>query len=268
MSDLLEELDGGVLTLTINRPQAHNTMDEVICEGLSSALQRAQSNPAVRCVVVTGAGSVFCAGGDVKRQASGTLIDEEADPEQAHAALAKMIRDGVNVFGLLYNLSKPTLAIMQGAAAGAGLALALACDLRFCLDTAKLTTAFTKIGISTDSGLSYFLPRLVGNAKARELCFTADVLTGREALDIGLVTKIASQDNFAEEARAYAEKLAALPTIAIGYVKQNLAASEHASLEQVFDLESENVARCMATQDHKNAAAAFVKKERVVFEGR
>lgn len=268
MSELLEELKDGVLTLTLNRPEAYNTLGPSTCEALMAALGECENNPDVRCVVVTGSGRAFCAGGDVNVHASGTLIDENASPEEAHAALVKMIRDGVTIFAKLHKLSKPTLAVINGAAAGAGLALALACDLRFCLDTAKLTTAFGKIGLSTDSGLSYFLPRIVGSAKARELCFTSDVVTGQEAVTFGLVTKIADKEHFAEEARAYAENMANLATVAIGYMKQNLDMSDHASLEDLLDLEAENVARCMATEDQKNASAAFLRKEPVVFKGR
>lgn len=268
MSVLLEELKDGVLTLTINRPEFHNTLGSEECEALIGALDKSESNPDVRCVVITGAGKVFCAGGDVKLQASDTLIDDTQDPEEAIAGLAKMVRDGVDVFGKFHTLSKPTLAIINGAAAGAGLALATACDLRFCLDTAKMTAAFGNVGLSTDSGLSYFLPRLVGGAKARELCFTSEVITGQQGYEMGLVTKVASAETFAEDARAYAEYLATLPTIAIGHMKQNLNASFTHTLSEILDLESENVARCMATEDHKNAAAAFVRKEKVVFKGR
>lgn len=268
MSDLLENIDGGVLTLTINRPQAHNTMSEGLSGFIMDALKRNEENPDVRCIVITGAGHVFCAGGDVGDQASGALTGDETDPQAAHAAMVKMIRSGSDLFGMIHQTPKPTLAIMPGAAAGAGLALALACDLRFCLDTAKLTTAFTKIGLSCDSGMSYFLPRLVGSAKARELCFTSDVITGQEAYNLGLVTKIASAETFQQDARAYAEKIASLPTVAVGYMKESLNASEHASLDEVLDIEAENIVRAMSTQDHKAAAAAFVKKERVIFEGR
>lgn len=268
MSDLLESIDGGVLTLTINRPKAHNTMNETLSAAIMDALRRSEDDPAVRCVVLTGAGNIFCAGGDVNAQASGFGLDDKASPEAAHAAMVKLVRDGTEVCEMLYRFPKPTLAVMPGAAAGAGLALALACDLRFCVDTAKLTTAFIKVGLSCDSGLSYFLPRLVGAAKARELCFTSDVVTGTEALDLGLVNKIADADNFEVEARKYAEKLASLPTVAVGYMKQNLNASEHSTLSEIRDLEAENVVKSMASEDHKKAAAAFIKKERVVFEGR
>lgn len=268
MNELLEDLDVGVLTLTINRPDAHNTMNAALTESLRSALQRSADDGEVRCVVLTGAGTVFCAGGDIGDQATGANFEQDANPEAADAALVTAVRNGSDLVRLLHEMPKPTLAVIPGAAAGAGLALALACDVRFCLDTAKLTTAYARLGLSGDSGMSYFLPRLVGPAKARELCFTAEVVTGREAYELGLVTKIAAADTFAEEARAYAASLAALPTVAIGYMKENLAAAEHRSLGDVLDLEARNLVRAMRTADHQRAAAAFVNKEPVTFEGR
>ena len=268
MSDLLETFDSGVLTLTINRPHAHNTIDASLSAAIMNALRSSADDPEVRCITLTGSGNIFCAGGDVRDQESGAILDAHADPQAAHSALVKTLRDGMEVCGMLHRVPKPTLAVISGAAAGAGLALALACDLRFCLDTAKLTTAFSKVGLSGDSGLSYFLPRLVGSAKARELCFTAEVITGRQAHEIGLVNKVASAGTFDEEARAYAEHLAALPTVALGLMKENLNAAEHRTLNEIFDLEAENIVRSMSTEDHRRAAAAFVKKEPVVFEGR
>ena len=187
MSELLESLEDGVLTLTINRPHAHNTLSMSLSDSLRDALVRAEDNADVRCVVLTGGGGIFCAGGDVNDHASGNYGVEETDPEAAHAAMVKTIRHGGEMGRLLHEIPKPTLAAISGAAAGAGLALALACDLRFCLDTAKLTTAFAKVGLSGDTGGTYFLPQLVGTAKARELYFMADVISGQEAYEMGLV---------------------------------------------------------------------------------
>jgi 2-(1,2-epoxy-1,2-dihydrophenyl)acetyl-CoA isomerase len=169
---------------------------------------------------------------------------------------------------LLHEMPKPTLAVIPGPAAGAGLSLALACDLRFALDTAKITTAFSKIGASGDYGGSFFLPYLVGAAKAKELYFSADVISGQQAFDMGLVNKIASAESFADEAKAYGEHLASLPTIAIGYMKKNINASQHGSMSDVFDLEAAHMMRCFQTEDHKNAAKAFVNKEAPVFNGK
>ena len=267
MSELLESLEEGVLTLTINRPHAHNTLNESLSASLSDAMVRAEDNADVRCIVLTGAGGIFSAGGDVNIQASGDIRGDESDPEAAHTTMVKTIRDGMEMSRLLHEIPKPTLAVISGAAAGAGLALALACDLRFCLDTAKLTTAFVKLGLSGDSGGTYFLPQLVGTAKARELYFMADVISGREAYEIGLVSKVASAETFEQESRAYAKRLASLPTIALGYMKMNLNAAEHLTLSEAFDLEAENIVRTMNTEDHKQAVAAFLKKEPPVFRG-
>lgn len=271
MSELLEELENGVLTLTINRPPL-NAFSPSLSESLMEALRRSEHDPDVRCIVLTGSGTVFCAGGDVGSVSDGPEDDntsaKETDPKAEHAAAVKFIRNGMEPTKMLHEMPKPTLAVMPGAAAGSGLALALACDLRFCLDTAKLTTAFSKIGLSGDSGGSYFLTHLVGAAKAKELFFTADVITGKDAYDMGLVTKIASKDTFEQEARTYAEYIASLPTVALGYIKKNINAAESGSLSEVFDMEAENIVRAMQTEDHQQAAAAFLKKESVEFKGR
>ena len=267
MSELLETLEDGVLTLTINRPEAHNTVSPALSSALENALQGAADNAAVRCVVLTGSGGIFCAGGDVNDQASGNIVSDDTS-YSAHAAAVKTIRAGMEMSRLLHELPKPTLAVIPGAAAGAGLCLALACDLRFCLDTAKLTTAFGKLGLSGDSGGTYFLPQIVGKAKARELYFFSDVITGSEAFEIGLVDRIASADTFEQESRAFAARLASLPTVAVGLMKQNLNASEYRSIDEAFQLEAENVIHSMNTEDHKQAAQAFLNKEKPVFTGR
>ena len=261
VSELLEALDDGVLTLTLNRPDRRNAMVASMMAAFTEATIRAAADPAVRCLVVTGAGRAFCAGGDVDALPS----DAAELPEES---LVQVLRQGMEANRLLHEMPKPTLAVIPGAAAGAGLSLALSCDLRFCLDTAKLTTAFAKIGASGDSGISYFLPRLVGDAKARELMFSSDVITGQEALALGLVTKVASADDFDEAARAYARHLAGLPTIAIGYMKRNLNASHGSTLSEVLDLEAAHMIRTLGTDDHHRAVAAFQNKSEPRFEGR
>lgn len=268
MSELLQTLDEGLLTLTINRPKAYNTLNSAVSSELCDALNNAATDANVRCVALTGAGGIFSAGGDVGDQASGNIGGDDADPETRRATMVKLIRDGMEMSTLLHEIPKPTVAIITGAAAGAGLAVALACDFRFCLDTAKLTTAFAKLGLSGDSGGTYFLPQLVGTAKARELYFLSDVITGQEAYDIGLVTKVANAETFEEESQAFVRRLAGMPTVALGLMKENLNAAEHVTLSDAFDLEAENIVRSMETEDHKAAAAAFMKKETVEFKGR
>lgn len=263
---LLENLVDGVLTLTMNRPEARNAMSGEMMGALDAAVRRAALDPAVRCLVLTGAGNAFCAGGDVKGQAqaaaaraSGTTFSIE---QRVHG-----LRTAMETARLLHEMPKPTLAVIPGPAAGAGLSLALACDLRVATTNAKLTTAFAKIGASGDYGGAYFLPRLVGAAKARELYFTADIISGQEAYALGLVNYAWPTSEFAERALAFARKLAALPTTAIGYMKKNLNAADEGSLAQVFDLEAEHMVRTMMTEDHANAARAFVEKRPPVFTG-
>lgn len=267
-SELLESFERGVLTLTINRPDAHNTMSFAVNDALRAALGRAAVDPEVRCIVLTGAGTVFCAGGDIGDQESGANFELGDSPEDVHAATVRTFRRGMEITKLLHDSPKPTVAVMPGAAAGSGLALALACDLRFCLDTAKLTTAYAKVGLSGDSGISWLLPRIVGPAKAKELLFSADVLSGAEALDIGLVTRVASSEDFAADAESFVRHVVGLPTVALGLMKENLRAAHDATLDEILDLEAENVVRSMETEDHQNAAAAFMKKESVTFRGR
>ena len=277
MTDLVETLEDGVMTLTMNRPAARNAMTGEMMSALREAVPRAAQDPKVRCLALTGAGGAFCAGGDVKSFAAtadskgskgGKGVPDPAGEGPGIDDRIHSLRQQMEVSRYLHEMPKPTLAIIPGAAAGAGLSLALACDLRFALDTAKITTAFSKIGVSGDYGGSYFLPQLVGAAKARELYFTADVITGQEAYDLGMVNKVASADAFEAEARAYARYLAGLPTIAVGYMKKNLNAAENGVLSDVFDMEASHMVRAFQTQDHKGAAVAFVKKEQPVFHGR
>ena len=168
----------------------------------------------------------------------------------------------------LHEMPKPTLAVIPGPAAGAGLSLALACDLRIAADEAKLTTAFSKVGLAGDYGGSYFLTKLVGSAKARELYFTADIILGSQAAALGIVTKSVPAAELAEAAADYARYLASLPTVTIGYMKRNLNIAEHATLAEVLDLEALHMVRTMMTDDHKAASRAFVRKEQPVFQGR
>jgi 2-(1,2-epoxy-1,2-dihydrophenyl)acetyl-CoA isomerase len=264
---LLEEISEGVATLTMNRPEARNAMTGEMMGALEAAVRRLAADPEVRCVVLTGAGNAFCAGGDVKGQAR-AAADRAAGGSFSIEQRVHGLRAGMETSRILHEMPKPTLAVIPGPAAGAGLSLALACDLRIAAADAKLTTAFAKVGASGDYGGSYFLPRLVGAAKARELYFTADVITGAEAFGLGLVNHAWPAAELRERARAFAVRLASLPTVAIGYMKRNLNAADEASLSQVFDMEAEHMVRSMMTEDHANAARAFVEKRAPEFRGR
>jgi 2-(1,2-epoxy-1,2-dihydrophenyl)acetyl-CoA isomerase len=263
-SELLETFHDGIATLTINRPQSRNSMTTEVMQGLSEAMPRLANDPAVRLVVLTGAGGAFCAGGDVKGFVNKEPGSANSLPFEQNVNL---LRASMEVSRWLHEMPKPTLAVISGPAAGAGLSLALACDMRIAADDAKLTTAFSKIGLSGDFGGSYFLNILVGAAKAREMYFTGEVVLGAQAALIGLVNRSVPKDQLAQAAQAWALELAALPTLAIGYMKRNLNAGLRGSLSEVLDLEAIHMIRTFETEDHKAAAIAFVEKKLPRFLG-
>ena len=263
--DLIERIEGGIATLTMNRPEARNAFTREMMEAMSAALPRLAVDPAVRLVVVTGTGNAFCAGGDVKsfaKNAAGAPAASSFDTKVTD------LRARMEVARWLHEMPKPTLAVIPGAAAGAGLSMALACDLRIAADDAKLTTAFSKIGLSGDFGGSWFLNYLVGAAKAREMYFTGQVISGAEAERIGLVNRAVPSAQLAESAQAWAAELAALPTVAVGYMKRNLNIGLRGSLSDVLDAEALHMIRTFETDDHKGAAVAFVEKRAPSFKGR
>ncbi len=263
-SELLETFHDGIATLTINRPQSRNSMTTEVMKGLSEAMPRLANDPSVRLVVLTGAGGAFCAGGDVKGFVNKEPGSANSLPFEQNVNL---LRASMEVSRWLHEMPKPTLAVISGPAAGAGLSLALACDMRIAADDAKLTTAFSKIGLSGDFGGSYFLNLLVGAAKAREMYFTGEVVLGAQAARIGLVNRSVPKDQLAQAAHAWALELAALPTLAIGYMKRNLNAGLRGSLSEVLDLEAIHMIRTFETEDHKAAAIAFVEKKSPRFQG-
>ena len=266
---LIERIEDGVATLTLNRPEARNALTDEMQGALQEAIPRLAGDRKVRVVVITGAGRAFCAGGDVKGFAAATASGDRSEGggfslEQRAFGL----RRASDICRWLHEMPKPTLAVIPGAAAGAGLSIALACDLRIAAEDAKLTTAFSKVGLAGDYGGSYFLTQLVGAAKARELYFTADVITGKEALALGIVNKAVPADELDAVAHDYAHYLAGLPTLAIGYMKKNLNAAQTGTLSQVLDVEATHMVRTMMTEDHKSASAAFVAKAKPVFNAR
>ena len=261
--EFLETITEGVATLTMNRPEARNALSADIMDGLLAALPRLAADPAVRVVVLTGAGRAFCSGGDVK----GFAKRSEGAATMSFDHRVNDLRSRMEVSRWLHEMPKPTLAVIPGAAAGAGLSMALACDMRIASDDAKLTTAFSKVGLSGDFGGSYFLNQLVGAAKARELYFTGQVLRGDEAFKLGLVNRVVPYEQQASAAHAYALELAALPTIAVGYMKKNLNVALRGTLSDTLDAEAIHMIRTFETDDHKGAAKAFVEKRQPEFKG-
>ena len=262
--DLLEHIEDGIATLTMNRPEARNAMTRPMLIDLERSLARLAADRSVRLVVLTGTGDAFCAGGDVKGFAKSVADGVETISLEERTQGLRMIMESAR---WLHEMPKPTLAVIPGPAAGAGLSLALACDMRIASSNAKFTTAFSKIGLSGDFGGSYFLNYLVGAAKAREMYFTAQVVQSEEALRIGLVNRVVAPDQLGQAAQAWAGELAALPTVAVGYMKQNLNTALRGSLGDVLDFEASNMIRTFETQDHKGAAQAFVEKRPPQFKG-
>jgi 2-(1,2-epoxy-1,2-dihydrophenyl)acetyl-CoA isomerase len=262
---LIESFDEGIATLTMNRPEARNALSGEMMRALHDAATRLAVDPKVRLVVLTGAGNAFCAGGDVKG-----FVANNDDPGNAPSFDDRVssLRASSELSRLLHDMPKPTLAVIPGPAAGAGLSIALACDMRIAANEAKLTTAFSKIGASGDFGGSYFLTKLVGPSKARELYFTADVISGAEAARLGIVSRAVPAAELEHEAALLARRLASLPTVALGYIKRNIGVAEKGSLVDVLDTEAIHMVRSMATDDHKAAALAFVEKRPPVFRGR
>src|SRR5437660_4906914 len=260
--DLLESVKDGVATLTLNRPERLNAMSGPMLDALLEALARLAEDASVGVVIVTGAGRGFCAGGDVKAMAEGREFSGDTLEEKAQGLRAKM-----EVSRWLHEMPKPTIAMVRGAAAGAGLSLALACDLRVAGDTARFATAFARVGYSGDFGGSWFLTQLVGTGKARELYFTTDLVDAREARELGMVNRVVPDARLEEETLALAARLARGPRIAYRYMKRNFNAAESGTLKDLLDLEAWHHTRCGLTEDHREAAKAFVEKRDPVFRG-
>jgi 2-(1,2-epoxy-1,2-dihydrophenyl)acetyl-CoA isomerase len=252
----------GARILTLNRPQRLNALTPELHQMLREALVSAAADASVGAVVLTGAGRAFCSGGDVNR---GTEQAKSPETVEERADLSRLAATSAL---LLNRMPKPTIALINGAAVGAGLSLALACDLRFASRDAVLRTAYARIALSGDLGISYFLTRLVGPARARELMFLNDKLSGEDALRLGLVNRLFDTDEFQSAAFEIVRSVAHGPGIALRYMKQNLLLAETASLEQVIEREAYNMARCVRTQDAKEASIAFREKRTPDFRRR
>ena len=259
--ELLETVTNRIATLTLNRPDRLNALSTPILDGLLEALPRLGADAEIAVVVLTGAGRGFCAGGDVKSMAEGS---SQLGVEDA----VERLRGRMEVSRLLHEIPKPTIAMVNGPAAGAGLAMALACDLRIASESARFITAFAKVGFSGDFGGSYFLSKLVGTGKARELYFTGDPLDSRQALALGVVNAVVPDLELLNATMALARRLAGGPNIALGLMKQNFNAAENGTLSELLDLEALHQIQTAGTEDHLEAARAFVEKRAPVFNGR
>lgn len=264
--DLLATIEDGVAVITLNRPEARNAMSGEMNAALQKCLADFELDPAVKCIVMTGAGKGFCAGGDVKGMASsgdGTVGDRTID-----GAIHTQRLNQRATAGKLFKMPKPTIAALPGAAAGAGLSYALACDLRIMANTAIMTTAFARVGFSGDYGGTYFMTQLVGSAKARELYYLSERVSAEEALRLGLTNWICEPEELMEKTMEIANRLAKGPTVAYRYMKENLNRALAGDVDDCMDLEATHHVHCGQTQDHREAVKAFVEKKEPVFVGR
>ena len=264
--DLHAQLEAGVLTLILNRPDARNAMNAGMIAALSEQLAVAELNDHVKCIVLTGAGKAFCSGGDVKGMAGQDGSD--GNPPTIDGAIQRQRLAQHATAGKLFKCPKPTIASINGAAAGAGLSLALACDLRIMSNTAFLTTAFAKVGFPGDFGGTYFMTQLIGAAKARELYLLSDRVDAPEALRLGLTNWACEAELLAARTSELATRLAAGPSVAYGYMKENLNRAMAGEFDDCLDLEATHHIHCSQTEDHREAAKAFVEKRAPVFRGK
>jgi 2-(1,2-epoxy-1,2-dihydrophenyl)acetyl-CoA isomerase len=254
--------EGGVAVLTMNRPDALNALTRPMMRAMWEALERCGQDPEIGCIVLTGAGRGFCAGGDVKAMASG---EKNLGTFEAKAA---DLRARMDIVRLLHAGAKPTIAMVNGVAAGAGLGLALACDIRIAGTSARMTTAFAKVGLSGDFGGTWFLNRLVGPARARELYFTSDILDATRIEALGLANRIVPDEALEAETMAMARRIAEGPRVALTYMKKNAKVAMTGTLSDLLDAEAMHMTRCRDTEDHREASKAFVEKRKPVFQGR
>jgi 2-(1,2-epoxy-1,2-dihydrophenyl)acetyl-CoA isomerase len=252
---------GAVATVTLDRPDALNSLDTATKEALLAALQRAAGDEAVRCVVLTGAGRGFSAGQDLKEHVA-NLTD---DPASVMSTVAEHFNP---IALLLATMPKPVVAAVNGIAAGAGASLAMACDVRLVARSAGFNLAFAGVALSCDTGSSWWLPRLVGVAKAKELLLLPRTVRAEEALALGLATQVVEDDELVAETAALAEQLAAGPTLAYASIRRAVAFSAGHDLAESLAHEEELMRLTGASEDHRTAAAAFVAKQKPHFTGR
>ncbi len=256
---VLTEFKEQVMDIQLNRPERLNAFNDAMLEELANALDDAHQNEAVRVITVSGSGRAFCAGQDLKdvwARGRDVNIGEHLSHYYHPVILA------------LQAIPKPTIAKIQGVAAGAGMSLALACDMRIGSENARFSQAFVKIGLVPDSGSTYWLPRLVGRAKAMEMALLGDMISAEEAYRLGLLNHVVAADALEQFTRTLTHRLAQMPPLALGMIKQALHASEHHTLSEQLDLEQQLQHAAAATEDHHVGVQAFLQKTTPEFKGR
>jgi enoyl-CoA hydratase/carnithine racemase len=261
--ELLCEIRDRVALMTLNRPEARNALSDRLTPALRRMIKQCGDDPRVGALLITGAGNAFCAGGDVKGMGS-NAASTEITLEQRVADLRTKQR---TLTGALVAVRKPTIAALPGPAAGAGLALALACDIRIAAESAIMATGYVRIGLTGDHGIAWLLTRLAGTSRARELMFLSERIDARRCEALGLVNRVVPDAELAETALVLAKSLAEGPSIALAYIKDNLDHAVTSDFLQSMDQEADHMVRAARTTDHKEAVRAFIDKRKPAFIG-
>ena len=263
--ELLCLIEDRVASITLNKPHKKNALGDVLTPALRQTLAQLENDARAGAVMITGAGDAFCAGGDVSQMGSSVKKDSAEPTPTDQERVKNLIEKQKSLTKRIHELNKITVAALPGAAAGAGLSIALACDLRIASDNAFVTTAFSNIGLSGDYGASWFLPRLIGLAKAKELFYLSDRVGAEDCARLGIFNKVFSQDTFRADAQAYVAKLANGPTNAFGRMKTNLNQGLDQDLDASLRLEAEHLIASMADPESKEAISAFMEKRKAIF---
>lgn len=262
-SQLLCSVRDGVAVITLNRPDARNALSPDLTPALRRMIKERGDDPEVGALLITGAGTAFCAGGDVKGMGDKrTNLDMSLEERIADLRLRQRL-----LVGALTGVRKPTIAALPGAAAGAGLALALACDIRIAAESAFIATGYAKVGLPGDYGIAWLMTRTVGPARARELMFTGERIDALRGERIGMFNRVVPDANLMEEAFALAKSLADGPRLALAAMKDNLDEAPQIDFAEALDREAERMVRASTTADHKEAVRAFMEKRKPRFTG-
>lgn len=261
--ELLCHLQDGVAVVTLNRPQARNSLSDNLTPALRAMIKRAADDPDIGSLLITGAGTAFCAGGDVKGMASNQRGAETPIDER----VALLMTRQRTLTGALVGLRKPTIAALPGPAAGAGLSIALACDLRIAARSAIVTTAYARVGLSGDYGIAWLLTRTVGSARARELLLLADKIDAERCETLGIVNRVVADESLFDYAFEMAKSLAQGPRVSYGLMKDNLDDAISLDFLTALDREGERMVQSSLTSDHRLAVRALIEKRRPHYSG-